>query len=95
MQLERSCLRLQLSFLRNGYELFSSSACILEIQLLVEAMSSPGSEHYNTSLFDCHSCEFAFADLIDFCACFKFKISVGDFFTIDFSSTRLNHLIGI
>ncbi len=41
MQLERSCFRLQLSFLRNGYELFSSSACILEIQLLVEAMSSP------------------------------------------------------
>lgn len=41
MQLERSCFRLQLSFLRNFYELFLSSACIFEIQLLVEAMSSP------------------------------------------------------
>ncbi len=41
MQLERSCLRLQLLFKERFYEQSLSSTCILEIQLLVEAMSPP------------------------------------------------------
>jgi len=41
MLLKRSCLRLQLLFKERFYEQSLSSACVLEIQLLVEAMSSP------------------------------------------------------
>ena len=41
MLLKRSCLRLQLLFKERFYEQSLSSTCILEIQLLVEAMSSP------------------------------------------------------
>jgi len=46
MLLKRSCLRLQLLFKERFYEQSLSSTCVLEIQLLVEAMSSPVVSHY-------------------------------------------------
>ena len=68
MQLERSCLRLQLSFKERFYEPSLSSTCILEIQLLVEAMSPPDRVDYTrycAILIYCDAGKLTLTDLIN------------------------------